>query len=137
MRAAGIELEIRSLDWGTFFDDIKHGQFQLYGLTWVGIKTPEIYRLAFHSASIPPKGANRGQLRDTVLNALIEQHDWKQVTARVHQELPYVPLWYEGQFVAMRKGLVDYQLESDGQLGWPLQLLHVVAHQGSINCIVL
>jgi peptide/nickel transport system substrate-binding protein len=114
MRTAGIELEIRSLDWGTFFDDIKHGQFQLYGLTWVGIKTPEIYRLAFHSASIPPKGANRGRSHDEVLDALIEQNDWKQVTARVHQELPYVPLWYEGQFVAMRKGLVDYQLKSDG-----------------------
>lgn len=114
MHTAGIELEIRSLDWGTFFDDIKHGQFQLYGLTWVGVKTPEIYRLAFHSASIPPKGANRGRLHDTALNALIEQHDWKQVTARVHQELPYVPLWYEGQFVAMRKGLIDYQLKSDG-----------------------
>lgn len=114
MRPAGINLEIRSLDWGTFFDDIKHGQFQLYGLTWVGIKTPEIYRLAFHSASIPPKGANRGRLHDTALDALIEQNDWKQVTVRVHQELPYVPLWYEGQFVAMRKDLVDYQLKSDG-----------------------
>jgi len=114
MRTAGINLEIRSLDWGTFFDDIKHGQFQLYGLTWVGIKTPEIYRLAFHSASVPPKGANRGRLHDAALDALIEQHDWKQVTAQVHQELPYVPLWYEGQFVAMRKGLVDYQLKSDG-----------------------
>jgi len=114
MQPAGIELEIRSLDWGTFFDDIKHGQFQLYGLTWVGIKTPEIYRLAFHSASLPPKGANRGRLHDAVLDALIEQNDWKQVTARAHQQLPYVPLWYEGQFVAMRKGLVNYQLKSDG-----------------------
>ncbi len=114
MQAAGIVLEIRSLDWGTFFDDIKHGQFQLYGLTWVGIKTPEIYRLAFHSTSIPPKGANRGHFADTVLDGLIKQQDWQQVTARVHQQLPYVPLWYEGQFVAMRKDLVDYGLKSDG-----------------------
>ncbi len=114
MQTAGIVLEIRSLDWGTFFDDIKHGQFQLYGLTWVGIKTPEIYRLAFHSASIPPKGANRGRLRDAALDKLIEQQDWQQVTARAHQQLPYVPLWYEGQFVAMRKDLVDYGLKSDG-----------------------
>ena len=60
MRTAGVELEIRSLDWGTFFDDVKHGKFQLYGLTWVGIRTPEIYRLAFHSQSVPPLGANRG-----------------------------------------------------------------------------
>jgi peptide/nickel transport system substrate-binding protein len=114
MHTAGIALEIRSLDWGTFFDDIKHGQFQLYGLTWVGIKTPEIYRLAFHSASVPPKGANRGRLQDAALDTLIEQHDWKQVTTHAHRELPYVPLWYEGQFVAMRKGLDNYPLKSDG-----------------------
>lgn len=114
MRPAGIVLEIRSLDWGTFFDDVKHGKFQLYGLTWVGLKTPEIYRLAFHSASVPPKGANRGRYRDGVTDALIEQGDWPAVSRRVHQQLPYVPLWYEGQFVAMRQGLSGYTLEPDG-----------------------
>ena len=114
MQPAGIELEIRSLDWGTFFDDIKHGKFQLYGLTWVGIKTPEIYRLAFHSESVPPKGANRGQLRDSELDKLIEQGNWHKVTERIHQLLPYAPLWYEGQFAAMRRGLIDYSLKQDG-----------------------
>lgn len=114
MQPAGIELEIRSLDWGTFFDDIKQGHFQLYGLTWVGIKTPEIYRLAFHSGSIPPKGANRGRLQDAELDKRIEQGDWQQVTGYLHQMLPYVPLWYEGQFAAMRKGLADYALKPDG-----------------------
>lgn len=114
MRQAGIELEISSLDWGTFFDDVKHGQFQLYGLTWVGIKTPEIYRLAFHSQSVPPLGANRGRLRDAALDQLIDQQDWSNVTARVHQTLPYVPLWYEGQFAAMRSGIEGYAPAPDG-----------------------
>ncbi|OAM52650.1 peptide ABC transporter substrate-binding protein [Methylovorus sp. MM2] len=114
MQAAGIALEIRSLDWGTFFDDIKHGQFQLFGLTWVGIKTPDIYRMAFHSQSVPPKGANRGQLKDTKLDQLLEAEHWSAVTQYVHEQLPYVPLWYEGQFVAMRKNLVDYALKPDG-----------------------
>jgi peptide/nickel transport system substrate-binding protein len=116
MQPAGIALEIRSLDWGTFFDDIQHGKFQLYGLTWVGIKTPEIYRLAFHSQSIPPKGANRGQFKDAKLDQLIEAENWPAVTRYVHEQLPYIPLWYEGQFVAMRRGLVDYGLKADGSL---------------------
>ncbi len=114
MKQAGIDLDIRSLDWGTFFDQVKHGQFQLYGLTWVGIKTPEIYRLAFHSLSVPPAGANRGRLHDGELDALIERQDWNAVTARVHEQLPYVPLWYEGQFAAMRKGLEGYAPAADG-----------------------
>ncbi|HEY3326023.1 MAG TPA: ABC transporter substrate-binding protein [Novimethylophilus sp.] len=114
MRPAGIALEIRSLDWGTFFDDVKHGKFQLYGLTWVGIKTPEIYRLAFHSDSMPPAGANRGHLQDKQLDRLIENGDWRGATARAHQLLPYVPLWYEGQFAAMRKNIAGYQPRADG-----------------------
>ncbi|BCM24630.1 ABC transporter substrate-binding protein [Methyloradius palustris] len=116
MQAAGIDLEIRSLDWGTFFDDIQHGKFQLYGLTWVGIKTPEVYRLAFHRQSIPPKGANRGQFKDAKLDQLIGAENWPAVTQYVHEQLPYIPLWYEGQFVAMHKGLVDYGLKADGSL---------------------
>lgn len=115
MRPAGIELEIRSLDWGTFFDDIKHGKFQLYGLTWVGIKTPEIYRLAFHSDSVPPKGANRGQFMDGEVDALIDVADWQGASHRIHKLLPYVPLWYEGQFAAMRKGLTGYAPKPDGK----------------------
>jgi peptide/nickel transport system substrate-binding protein len=114
MREAGIALEIRSLDWGTFFDDVKHGKFQIYGLTWVGIKTPEIYRLAFHSRSVPPAGANRGRLQDAGLDQLIERQDWKQVTLRVHDLLPYVPLWYEGQFAASSKDIIGYTPAPDG-----------------------
>lgn len=114
MLPAGIDLEIRSLDWGTFFDDVKHGQFQLYGLTWVGIKTPEIYRLAFHSQSVPPVGANRGRLQDAQLDSLIDRQDWNAVTLRVHDQLPYVPLWYEGQFVVMRTEVVGYSPAGDG-----------------------
>lgn len=120
MRPAGIELEIRSLDWGTFFDDIKHGKFQLYGLTWVGIKTPEIYRLAFHSDSVPPKGANRGVFQDQRMDALIAKAgagkagSWREVAAYAHEALPYAPLWYEGQFAAMRRGIAGYSLRPDG-----------------------
>jgi peptide/nickel transport system substrate-binding protein len=114
MREAGIELEIRSLDWGTFFDDVKHGKFQLYGLTWVGIRTPEIYRLAFHSSSVPPAGANRARLQDAGLDSMIDRQDWPAVTARVHEQLPYVPLWYEGQFAALRDDVSGYIPSQDG-----------------------
>ena len=114
MRPAGIELEIRSLDWGTFFDDVKHGKFQLYGLTWVGIKTPEIYRLAFHSASVPPAGANRGRLQDAELDALIQRQNWQAATERIHALLPYAPLWYEGQFAAMSRNMTNYAPAPDG-----------------------
>lgn len=114
MRPAGIALEIRSLDWGTFFEDVKQGNFQLFGLTWVGIKTPEIYTKAFDSQSFPPHGFNRGHYADTELDTLLVKEDWPAATARIHGQLPYIPLWYEGQFAAMRKNITNYSPKPDG-----------------------
>lgn len=114
MQAAGIALEIRSLDWGTFFEDVKHGNFQVFGLTWVGIKTPEIYAKTLGSNSFPPNGFNRGRYVDETLDDLLQREDWLAATARIHQQLPYIPLWYEGQFAAMRKDIHNYSPKSDG-----------------------
>jgi len=114
MRPAGIELEIRSLDWGTFFEDVNQGKFQLFGLTWVGIKTPEIYAKAFGSKYFPPNGFNRGRYADEELDAMLAKEDWPAATARIHSQLPYVPLWYEGQFAAMRINIEHYSPKPDG-----------------------
>lgn len=105
MAEAGIQLTIKSLDWGTFFEDVKQGHFQSFGLTWVGIKTPEIYQKAFHSQAVPPNGFNRGRFENQNLDVLLDKQDWQQATALIHEELPYIPLWYEGQFIAAQKNL--------------------------------
>jgi len=114
MRPAGIELEIRSLDWGTFFEDVQHGNFQLFGLTWVGIKTPEIYSKVFGSDSVPPNGFNRGRFSDQQLDSLLEKEDWQGATQRIHEQLPYIPLWYEGQFAVLNKKISNYAPKPDG-----------------------
>lgn len=121
----GIEVEILSYDWGTFYGDIKAGRFQMYSLVWVGIKNPDIYDYVFHSESIPPNGANRGHYINERVDELIEQarvqEDQKtmaayyhQVQDLVHQELPYVPLWYEDHVLVTRRGLEGYELAPDG-----------------------
>ncbi len=114
MRQAGIELQIKSLDWGTFFADVKAGNFQLFGLTWVGIKTPEIYAKAFGSSYMPPAGFNRGRYADAELDVLLAQEDWPAVTRRIYAQLPYIPLWYEGQFTAMRRDVQGFNPKPDG-----------------------
>ncbi len=114
MAKAGIDLEIRSLDWGTFFEDVKQGNFQMFGLTWVGVKTPEIYTKAFGSQSFPPKGFNRGRYADAGLDTLLAEENWPAATARIHEQLPYIPLWHEGQFVAFNKNITNYAPKPDG-----------------------
>lgn len=114
MAKAGIDLEIRSLDWGTFFEEVKKGNFQLFGLTWVGIKTTEIYAKAFGSQQLPPNGFNRGRYADAALDVLLSAEDWPSVTNRIHAQLPYIPLWYEGQFAALNKNISNYAPKPDG-----------------------
>jgi peptide/nickel transport system substrate-binding protein len=63
---------------------------------------------------VPPAGANRGRMQDAELDALIERQNWQAATERIHALLPYAPLWYEGQFAAMRRTLTNYAPAPDG-----------------------
>lgn len=112
LQEVGIELHIESYEWGTFFADIKAGNFQLYSLSWVGIRSPDIFRYIYHSDSLPPKGANRGRYRAPEVDLLIDKADqatlaiaatvYHQVQARVHHDLVYVPLWHENNLLLSR-----------------------------------
>jgi len=121
----GIDMSIQSLDWGSFFADVKSGNFQLYSLSWVGIRTPDIYRQVFHSESIPPKGANRGLFINAEVDRLLDaarnsvdlqeiRRDYSEVQQRVLQQLPYVPLWYENHIALGKQGLIGYRLNRSG-----------------------
>jgi peptide/nickel transport system substrate-binding protein len=121
----GIRMKLNSYDWGTFFGDIKAGRFQLYSLMWVGIKTPDIFRYAFDSHSVPPDGANRGHYADAASDRLIElagQADslqkqaalYRQLQARLLEQLPCVPLWYEDHVAVLRASISGYRLSADG-----------------------
>lgn len=119
----GIDLEIASHDWGTFFGDIKAGRFQMYSLAWVGVNSADILRYAFHSRSLPPDGANRGRYANPHVDALIDRAEqapaaeaiglYRRVQQQVHRDLVYVPLWYESN-VAASRGVDGYSPGDDG-----------------------
>ena len=123
--AVGISVDLRSYDWGTFYGDIKSGNFQMYSLMWVGIKLPDIFRYVFHSSAVPPNGANRGRFADNTADRLIETaesrltlaeqaEDYRQLQAYLLQQLPYVPLWYEDHVFVAGKAISGYQVAADG-----------------------
>jgi peptide/nickel transport system substrate-binding protein len=125
LAAVGIDMDLRTYDWGTFYGDIKAGRFQMYSLSWVGIKMPDIFRYVFHSSAIPPRGANRGRLINSHIDTLIEQAEqaktlaeqavfYRQLQTLLFNELPYVPLWYEDHILATRQPVNGYTLAPDG-----------------------
>ncbi len=121
----GIELEINSHDWGTFYSDVKSGRFQLYSLAWVGIKTPDIFRYVFYSASVPPNGANRGRYSSKAVDSIIDQAEstadfshkalhYQRLQQQLLADLPYIPLWYEDHVFISRDTITGYTLAADG-----------------------
>jgi peptide/nickel transport system substrate-binding protein len=106
LRAAGIELSLRSSEFGTFYADITKGAFQMYLLNWIGVnQDPDIFRYTYSTAAIPPKGANRGRYSnprvDTLLQAAnletdqsIRRREYIEVQQILATDLPGVPLWY-------------------------------------------
>ncbi len=125
LEAVGIEVRLRSYDWGTFFGDIKAGNFQLYSLSWVGLRTPDIFRYIFASDALPPAGANRGRYASERVDRLLEQAEqaatleeqarrYRQVEESLHGDLPYVPLWFEAQYAAQGSRVEGYGLSADG-----------------------
>jgi peptide/nickel transport system substrate-binding protein len=106
LREVGIALDIRSFEFATFFSDVTHGAFQMYGLRWIGgNEDPSIFEYAFHSAKFPPNGANRAFYSNPKLDALIDKarreaapEVRKLLYADVQQivaiDVPYINLWY-------------------------------------------
>jgi peptide/nickel transport system substrate-binding protein len=123
----GIEARMRSYEWGTFFSDIRKGNFQLYTLTWVGITDPDIYYYLFHSKSLPPDGANRGAYLNPEMDLLIERgrvlqdrqarkEVYGHIQKIVARDLPYVSLWNEVNVVVMDQRVRGFVLRPDGDI---------------------
>jgi len=106
LRAVGIALDIRSFEFATFFSDVTHGAFQMYGLRWIGgNEDPDIFEYAFLSAKFPPNGANRGFYSNPRVDELIDKARrevdpaqrkplYAEVQRILAEDLPYIDLWY-------------------------------------------
>jgi len=131
LRAAGIELKIRSAEFGTFYADVTHGAFQMYLLKWVGSnEDPDIYRYMYSSESFPPKGANRGHYVNARVDALLakaaaesgpeavvwtgRQVDYAEIQSILSEELPTIPLWFPDNVVVHTRRLQGVVSRGDG-----------------------
>ena len=107
LRKVGVDLELRTFEFATFYSDVVKGAFQIYTLRWVGgaNQDPEIFEYIFDTQSFAPRRANRSYYSSPQVDAWIEQgrseldqSKRKQIYARVQQQtlhdLPTLNLWY-------------------------------------------
>lgn len=126
LREVGIALDIRSFEFGTFFSDVTHGAFQLYGLRWIGgNEDPDIFSLCFSSSRFPPNGANRGYYSNPKVDALIDEarrevdqskrkSTYAELQLILAEELPYIDLWYLDNVLVHNKRVHNLQLNPAG-----------------------
>jgi peptide/nickel transport system substrate-binding protein len=126
LREVGIALDIRSFEFATFFNDVTHGAFQMFGLRWIGgNEDPDIFEYAFHSAKFPPNGANRGFYSNPKVDALIDQARrevdpgvrkpiYAEVQRILAEQLPYIDLWYLDNVLVHNRRVLNLKLNPAG-----------------------
>lgn len=127
LKQVGIQVTMQPFEWGTFFRDIKSGNYQIYTLSWVGVSEPDLYYNILHSKQFPPDGANRNFFINPQADQLTEKGRrllefkerrpiYSQIQKLVNEELPFIPLWYENNIVLYWDDLKGVRLSADPNL---------------------
>ncbi len=134
LRNVGLNVKIQSYEWGTFYGDVRAGNFQMAIMRWVGLTDPDIYRQAFHSREFPP-GRNRGFYSNPVLDPLLDQgiviEDIKQrikhyneIQKVIFDDQIIIPLWYNNLVDIVHKRIKGYVPPIMGDLS-PIYELYI------------
>ncbi len=101
----GIDLSIQSLEWGSFYRDLKLGNYDLALGQWIGFVGPDQMGFTFLRSSIPPGGANRGFYEDELFDKTYNQalaapseekalELYKKAYKRLIENEAYISLWH-------------------------------------------
>ena len=124
LRKIGLQVKLQSFEWGTFYKDVKDGQFQLAMMRWVGATDPDIYRVAFHTNQFPP-GRNRGFYTNPEVDLWLDQgpkiidvkeriKHYQKVQKLSSADLPTIPLWYGQQVAIVHRRVKGYKPPLNG-----------------------
>jgi peptide/nickel transport system substrate-binding protein len=127
LKKIGIEVTVEALEWGRFKADVDAGRVQMWTLSWIGFKDPDIYRFAFATESFPPSGGNRGFYSNLSLDRLLasgkaetdlkkRQEIYGEVQALISRDLPYVFLWHDEIFALVHRRVSGFSVYADGRL---------------------
>ena len=124
MARGGVAVEVRSLEFGTLFNDIRRGNFEMVTMKWASVIEPDLMRHVYHSRNVPTEenhwgGLNRAALKDPELDALldeasrVEPSERKALYARALERLdvllPYAPLWHESSAAVVSRRLEGFE----------------------------
>lgn len=125
LHQVGIEVEVRSFEFGTFFSDVKKGNYQLATMQSPEITEPDFHYWFFHSSRWPtakdPDGSNRWRYKNPEMDRLVEAGRSELDPAKrkviyadaqrlVAEDLPILPLWHEDNVVLANVDVQGYTI---------------------------
>ena len=106
LRDVGIDVDVRSYEFATMYADVIKGNFQMFGLQWVGgaMADPDILRRVFYSTQTPPAGFNRGHYDNPEVDRLLDLAGAAKTEAErkkyygaaqkiIAEDAPYISIW--------------------------------------------
>jgi len=127
LRRVGIDLDLRSYEFATFYADVLKGDFQIFSLQWVGgaLADPDIIRRVFHSAQVPPAGFNRGYYKNPDVDRLIDEASaalsederrakYSRAQQLIAEDAPYIPIWNRVNAIIAQPGFSGLHLSLTG-----------------------
>ena len=123
LRLAGVDVDVRSYEFATFYADVLSGNVQLYTLQWVGVTDPDMLRRLYHSKQAPPVGFNRNYYSNPQVDRLIDlastagtdedrRKYYSQVQKIVADDVPAVSLWYKTNIAVTRPNISGMRLSA-------------------------
>ncbi|WP_372655785.1 ABC transporter substrate-binding protein [Halobacteriovorax sp.] len=134
LKKGGVDVTVSVQEWGTFYRNLKQGNFDLIIGQWVGFTGPAILRFVFHSESVPPNGANRGNFINKMFDKYIDQatveqdekkrnNYYKQALEISNREYSYINLWHPNIVWIGRSCIKNIDVQPNGSF---LPLLEMV-----------
>ena len=102
----------------------------MYALRWIGVnEDPDIFRYAFATEMMPPKGGNRGHYSNSRVDALLAEagaatdqeqrrRDYVEVQHILANEIPVLPLWDPDNEVVHSTRMSAVQPGVSGSFDW-------------------
>jgi peptide/nickel transport system substrate-binding protein len=127
----GIEVEVRSFEFATFFNDIKMGNYQLASMQTGVIAEPDMMWTYFHSERIPSdkdrNAQNRWRYRSAEMDRLVaagrfelDRERRKRIYADAQRlaatDVPIVPLWHEDNVVTLNRDVEGFTIAPNARL---------------------
>ena len=123
LRRIGIDVDVRSYEFATFYADVLAGNVQMYTLQWVGVTDPDMLRRLYHSEQVPPIGFNRtyysnpeaDRLIDLATTATTDEDRRRYYGAAqkiVAEDAPYISLWYKTNIAVTQPNVSGLRLSA-------------------------